>query len=613
MKRNSMLVLIAVLGCVFVGNIYADEIHDAAREGDLAKVKVLLEKDPELINAKDADGKTPLHYAAERNKREVAKYLLQQKALVDAKNVAGETPLHYAVGWGYQDMIKLLLDFDADINSQTNVGDTQLHYTRFRGFSEVAELLIARGAKINLRNNEGISVLEQAADLGHEEIVDVLLGHKAEVDIKGSKGPALLVAAVRMGNQDFIDRLLKIGVAVDVKNETGINILHAAAIGSNQKMVDMILGQEGDIHSLNTNGGNLLHSAIQGDLTELLQTLIEKGVAVNVQNELGRTPLHLAVNKAQFEAVKLLVKADAEMDYKDKLGRTSLHIADDWGEQEISDFLRSHGAKDLARPSIQLSGRAAQDKTVEVEISYIANEGFMISSGEKQVLVDALFRNPFGYLDTPERVFNRMLACNAPFDHIDLLLFSHAHRDHFEPQMTSRFLLAHPETVLIGNKIIFDEIKQEAAGSFDQVSKQGNNLNPAWGTIVTYKINGINIKIFPVNHAGPGQEAYMTLAYLFDMDGIKVLHLGDIAPPSSIEFFRKFGLEKEEIDIAFVDPFFLQSEEGREILKKYMHPEKLILMHMRPGEEIRYTQELSASFNNIIAFSDPMEKKLFKK
>lgn len=613
MRNNRFLLLTVILGFLFQGTMMAEEIHDAARDGDLAKVEALLAKDPELVHAKGSNEKVPLHFAAERDEQKIVKYLLQHKAQVDARNVAGETPLHYAVGWGYQDMIKLLLDHGAAINSQTNNGDTLLHYTRFRGFGEVAALLIAHGADINKKNNEGVSVLEQAAGLGQDGVVEVLLKHKAEVNIAGEKGPSLLLAAVRMGNQGFIELLLKKGVDVDEKSEAGINILHAAAIGSNQKMVDMILSQGGDMHSPNQNGGNLLHSAIRGNLIDLAQKLIKTGVAVNTQNELGRTPLHLAVNLAQLDMVKFLVQNGAELDHKDKLGRTSLHMASDWGDQEISDFLRSQGAKDIARPSIQLNRGTAQEEVAEVEVSYIANEGFMISSGKKKVLVDALFENPFGYLDTPKRVFNRMLKRQAPFDHIDLLLYSHAHRDHFEPKMTNRFLLAHPETVLLGNNVVFAEMEQEAAGRYEQVKKQGRNLNPAWGTILSEKINGISIKIFAVNHAGPGREPYVTLAYLFDMDGIKVLHLGDIAPPSSIDFFRKLGLEKEEIDIAFVDPFFLQDEDGQEIIRKYMHPEKFILMHLRPGEEVRYSQELSAMYDNIITFSDPMEKKLFKK
>ena len=50
-------ILIAVLGILFlvVMPVCAEEIHDAAEKGDIAKVETILAEKPEKINAKDKD------------------------------------------------------------------------------------------------------------------------------------------------------------------------------------------------------------------------------------------------------------------------------------------------------------------------------------------------------------------------------------------------------------------------------------------------------------------------------------------------------------------------------------------------------------------------------
>lgn len=89
-------------------SIWADEIHDAARKGDLAKVKELLEKDPKLVNAKDERESTPLHFAASRGHKEIVELLVAKGADVNAKNDMGYSPLDWAMEYGKTEIIQLL-------------------------------------------------------------------------------------------------------------------------------------------------------------------------------------------------------------------------------------------------------------------------------------------------------------------------------------------------------------------------------------------------------------------------------------------------------------------------------------------------------------------------
>lgn len=85
----------------------------AARKGDFAEVKSLVEQGAD-IHAKDEAGDQPpldytgytaLHYAAEEGHHLVAKYLLSQGASDEMRNIHGITPLALAWGNNYEDIV----------------------------------------------------------------------------------------------------------------------------------------------------------------------------------------------------------------------------------------------------------------------------------------------------------------------------------------------------------------------------------------------------------------------------------------------------------------------------------------------------------------------------
>src|ERR1017187_863378 len=98
----------------------------AVRDGDLEKVKALLKGSPDLVFKKDNFGWTPLHYAAHWDRRDVAEWLLSNKAEVNAKEEDGITPLHFAAEEGLKDVVELLLSSNADVNAKDNDSNTPL-------------------------------------------------------------------------------------------------------------------------------------------------------------------------------------------------------------------------------------------------------------------------------------------------------------------------------------------------------------------------------------------------------------------------------------------------------------------------------------------------------
>src|ERR1035438_1825728 len=107
---------------------FGGEIHDAAQNGDMEKVKALLKGNPDLVFSKnDNYGCTPLHLAVFSGHKEVVELLLTNKADVNAKSTNGLTPLHVAAVQGYKEVAELLLASKADVKAKDNYGKMPLH------------------------------------------------------------------------------------------------------------------------------------------------------------------------------------------------------------------------------------------------------------------------------------------------------------------------------------------------------------------------------------------------------------------------------------------------------------------------------------------------------
>jgi ankyrin repeat protein len=105
-------------------------------------------------NAKNKEGRTPLHLAVLRQREDVARLLIAYGADVNAKDLFGETPLHNAAENDSLNLVTLLISHGADVNAKDGDGATPL--TRAQGIrdlflddtgSKVIELLKSHGAR----------------------------------------------------------------------------------------------------------------------------------------------------------------------------------------------------------------------------------------------------------------------------------------------------------------------------------------------------------------------------------------------------------------------------------------------------------------------------------
>ncbi|ORY29166.1 ankyrin repeat-containing domain protein [Naematelia encephala] len=83
-------------------------IHDAIIDESIDEVRRLLDRDPSLINARDAYGNTPLHLAADRGHIAIALVLLEAGADRNLTDEDGQTPLQLAELTKRDDIVLLL-------------------------------------------------------------------------------------------------------------------------------------------------------------------------------------------------------------------------------------------------------------------------------------------------------------------------------------------------------------------------------------------------------------------------------------------------------------------------------------------------------------------------
>lgn len=185
------------------------ELHEAARRGDLRKIKELLGRG-ENVNARDAIGYTPLHYAAKSGHLDVVQFLVENGADVNAisLNEFLETPLHMAVSSGRLDVVRFLVERGAHVDSLDGVLMTPLHWAAGGCNLEVVRFLVEKGANVNARNMYGATPLHWAAANGCLDVVRFLLEVGADPSLRNGDGKTPLDLASERGHAEVV-KLIK--------------------------------------------------------------------------------------------------------------------------------------------------------------------------------------------------------------------------------------------------------------------------------------------------------------------------------------------------------------------------------------------------------------------
>jgi len=235
-----------------------EEMLEASQRGDVDKVRQLLSLDSTLVNARGAYDKTPLHWAAEKNYRELAELLVKSGAKIDIEVTWGMTPLQWAANMGSREVADVLLAhgaqpqlnmwsaaglgmldvvksfWDSPTTLKAGAGQTRSRdlgngkwgkapapegYTELvseafyiagrNGHVKVSRFLLEKGADINCRGFFGAAALHWAAINGHKPMVEFLLAHGADLSLHDTQFNSTPLGWALEGKQEEIAQLIQ--------------------------------------------------------------------------------------------------------------------------------------------------------------------------------------------------------------------------------------------------------------------------------------------------------------------------------------------------------------------------------------------------------------------
>ncbi len=257
------------------------------------------------------------------------------------------------------------------------------------------------------------------------------------------------------------------------------------------------------------------------------------------------------------------------------------------------------------------------------KVTYIANEGFLIETVGKKILVDALFDKIDGdWCDSPtDSVVELMKNANAPFNDVDIIAVTHNHRDHFNKDVVANHLLNNQKGILICP----DQVKEALSENPDykKFYKRIISVTPNFYSDSNIVINDIKIRIMRLEHSHYMMKDTVTgkmmnkhhnienLGYLFNISGTKLFHCGDTNPLNEKEY-STFSLIDEKIDIGFIERLFIaKGKKSVEILNKYIAPKNMVLMHIGPRNRQAFINHLKDE-KTVKIFENKMDASIYR-
>lgn len=255
-------------------------LHYAAISGNIDVANLMFAQKGIDIDAKDAEGKSPLHHTTRLERAAVAERLLQLGAHPSAYDNAGMTPLHLAVEANSNNLVTLLLEqknIRLDINMPTrDEGHTCLHIA----VRDNAQMLLSR-------------LLELGADPARVAKNGLLPLHYAILHDRPSMAETLMAAMKRR----------KVNFA-EIADRNGWTPLHYAATRDTPQMASQLIAAGVDINAKSTAGDTALHIAVRTGKTAVVEYLIDtKSADMFAANSDGDTPASLAL-KSQDDNMK---------------------------------------------------------------------------------------------------------------------------------------------------------------------------------------------------------------------------------------------------------------------------------------------------------------------
>lgn len=240
-----------------------------------------------------------------------------------------------------------------------------------------------------------------------------------------------------------------------------------------------------------------------------------------------------------------------------------------------------------------------------VSITFLANEGVMLSSGTKTVLIDALFlKYETAYAVPADSTLDALRRARPPFDAVDLVLVTHRHGDHFHPAPVAAHLRANPRATLLTSRQVIDSLRGHVPAR-DPLAPRLMARTTVPGTRRSEMVNGIAVDVLGLPHGGRRHRAVEHLGYIVELGGRRVLHVGDAELTEAT--LAPFRLDTARIDVALLPYWMVTDEDGRRVIERWIRPRQVVAFHVLEGQAERATREVRAALPGAVTFARSLE------
>lgn len=265
-----------------------------------------------------------------------------------------------------------------------------------------------------------------------------------------------------------------------------------------------------------------------------------------------------------------------------------------------------------AAPRLALAQSSPPDSA---ELTYVGNEGFLLSHAGRGVLIDALVRRGIPpYVTASAEQRERIERAEPPFDHVQLVLATHAHADHFDAAAVWRHLEYNEMAVFVStNEAV---VRVVATPSTPDIDERAIRSYPEAGVRDRFAVEGIDLDVLNLHHGRERQAPVQNVGFVVDIEGFRAFHMGDAE--TTVEELLVYGLPSDSLDVAFVPFWHLTSDHGQRMIDEAIRPRRVVAVHIpsadaaapyfgSAGSLDALVARLEADFPDIIIVLEPMQ------